>query len=89
MRWFVDKNIFNGMDNGFNEWGIGMIEVSKVNSGSSVEGFRIANSRKILDVYLAKISICSPRSFISKKLLNLVWYIFICCRDLCDTKTDL
>ena len=60
------------MDNGFNEWGIGMIEVSKVNSGSSVKGFRIANSRKILDVDLTKISICSPGSFISKKLLYLI-----------------
>ena len=55
-----------------------MIEVSKVNSGSSVKGFRIANSRKIFDINLAKISVCSPGSFMSKKLLNLMWYIFIC-----------
>ena len=60
------------MGNGFNEWGIGMIEVSKVNSGSSVKGFRIANSRKIFDINLAKISVCSPGSFISKKLLYLI-----------------
>ena len=54
------------MGNGFNEWGIGMIEVSKVNSGSLVKGFRIANSRKMFDINLAKISVYSPRLFISK-----------------------
>ena len=49
-----------------------MIEVSKVNYGSLVKGFRIANSRKIFDINLVKISVCSPRSFISKKLLYLI-----------------
>ena len=72
------ENIFNGLSNGFNEWGIGMIQVSKVNSGTTVEGFRIGNSRKILDMDLTKILVCPPRSFISKKLLYFMRYSFIC-----------
>ena len=58
-------------------------------TATHANSFRIANSRKIFDINLAKISVCSPRSFISKKLLYFVWYIFICCRHLCDTKTTL
>ena len=60
------------MGDGFNERGIGVIEVSKIDSGSTVEGFCVANAMKILNINLSKISICTPRLFILKKLSNFV-----------------
>ena len=40
------ENILNGLGNDFNERGIGVIEVSKINSCSKVEGFYVANAMK-------------------------------------------
>ena len=38
--------------------------ISKINSGTTVEGFRIANAREILNIDLLKVSVCTPRLFI-------------------------
>ena len=60
------------MDNGFNEWGIGVTEVMKEYLRASVDGFRVANVMKLMNINLAKILVHSSWLFIMKKLLNFV-----------------
>ena len=60
------------MGNGFNEWGIGVIEVTKEYLRTSVDGFCIANAMKISNINLAKILVRSQWLFIMKKLSNFV-----------------
>ena len=72
------------MGNGFNEWGIGVIEVTKEYLRTSVDGFGVANAMKITNINLAKILVRSPWLFIMKILSNLVGNI--CWRQ---TKTTL
>ena len=54
------------MGNGFNECGIGVIEVTKEYLRTSVDGFCIANAMKISNINLAKILVRSPWLFIMK-----------------------
>ena len=72
------------MGNGFNEWGIGVIEVTKEYLRTLVDGFCVANAIKITNINLAKILVCSPWLFIMKKLSNYV-------RNICwrQSKTTL
>ena len=60
------------MGNGFNEWGMGVIEVTKEYLRTSVDGFCVVNVMKITNINLAKILVCSPWSFLLKKLSNFV-----------------
>ena len=55
------------MGNGFNEWGIGVIEVTKEYLRASVDGFCVANAMKITNINLAKILVHSPWLFIITK----------------------
>ena len=59
------------MGNGFNEWGIGVIEVTKEYLRTSVDGFCVANAMKITNINLAKILVRSPWLFIMKKIVEL------------------
>ena len=59
------------MGNGFNEWGIGMTEVTKEYLRTSVDGFCVANAMKITSINLVKILVCSPWLFIMKKIVEL------------------
>ena len=83
------KDIFKGLGNGFNEWSMIMASISEENMRATVEGFRITNVTKVLDINLSKISVCAPRLFISKKLLYFVRYILIGGCYLCNSKSDL
>ena len=60
------------MGNGFNEWGIGVIEVTKEYLRTSVDAFCIANAMKISNINLSKILVRSLWLFIMKKLSNFV-----------------
>ena len=44
-----------------------MVLISEINSGMTVECFRIANATKIANINLSKVSVCTPELFISKK----------------------
>ena len=68
----MSKDILSGLGNDFNKRGMGVIEVSKVVSWSSVEGFCVANALKVLHINLTKISVCSPRLLILKNLTNFL-----------------
>ena len=72
------------MGNGFNEWGIGVIEVTKEYLRTSVDGFCVANAMKISNINLVKIWVRSPWLIIMKKLSN-------CIRNICwrQSKTTL
>ena len=58
--------------NGFNERGIGVIEVMKEYLRVSVDSFCIVNMMKISNINLSKILVCTPWLFIMKKLSNFV-----------------
>ena len=60
------------MGNGFNEWVIGVIEVTEEYLRTSVDGFCVANAMKITNINLTKILVCSPWLLIMKKLSNFV-----------------
>ena len=60
------------MDNGLNEWGMGVTEVTKEYLRMSVDGFCVANVMKMMNINLTKILICSPRLYLFKKLMYFV-----------------
>ena len=63
------------MSDGNNEWGTGVIEVTKKYTRMAMIGFCIMNTMKILNVNLAKILVCTPRLFLLEKISNFVGYI--------------
>ena len=67
------ENILNGMGNGFNERGTGVIELSKVNSRSSVEGFCVANAMKIFEHKLVEDFGLYPKVVHLEKIDELHW----------------
>ena len=70
----TSEDIFKHMGNGLNEWGTGVIKVTKEYLRTSVDGFCVADAMKISNINLAKILVCFPWLLVMSKFVgNSCW----------------